>query len=169
MGMISAARRFLAVISICGLALSVVAYIGSFIGTTMDGIFRWAIVLHVGIFVLLLPMYGVEYTALKNRSFFWKGFAQAMPRWVVPCVKVLGVFFFVHFVLFLVQSHAAAPEIKNGEYVLNDHGRLVKILTQGEYLGLKGAELRLFATAWMFFYFVPAMYWWFPRNRYSAA
>jgi len=131
--------------------------------------FRWAIALHVGVFALLLPMYAVEYRALNNRSFFWKAFAQGLPSWVVPAIKLLGLFFAVHFVLFLAQSHAAAPEIKDGEYVLNNHGKIVKVLTESEYLRLKGAELRLFATGWMFFYFVPTMYWWFPRGRQQVA
>jgi len=84
--------------------------------------------------------------------------------WVVPTFKLLGVFFAIHFVLFLIQSHAASPKIKNGEYILDNHGQIVKVLTEREYFRLKGAELRLFATGWMFFYFVPAAYWWFPRN-----
>lgn len=88
-----------------------------------------------------------------------------MPKWVVPTIKLLGAFFALHFFLFLVESHAAAPKVKDGEYVLDNHGQIVKVLSEREYLDLKGAELRLFATGWIFFYFVPAAYWWFPRNR----
>ncbi len=91
-----------------------------------------------------------------------------MPKWVVPTIKLFGLFFLVHFIVFLVQSHAAAPAIQDGQYVLDNHGRVVKVLTASEYLSLKGAELRLFATGWMFFYFVPVVYWWFPRNRESG-
>jgi hypothetical protein len=149
--MISVIRRFVAVLSGCGLAASAVVYVGSYVGTTMDSISRLAIVLHLGVFMLMLPMFAVEYPGLVNRSFFWKGFKQGRPRWVVPGVNVLGVFFMLHFVLFLVQSHAAAPEIINGQYVLNNHGQIVKVLTQSEYSTLKGAELRIFATGWMFF------------------
>ncbi|MFY9909955.1 MAG: hypothetical protein WCF22_07060 [Candidatus Sulfotelmatobacter sp.] len=163
--MILAIRRVLAVLAACGLVTSAFVYIGSYVGMTMDGLFRWAFVLHVGVFILLLPMFALEYSALNARTFFWKGFAEAMPKWVVPTIKLLGVFFTIHFLLFLIQSHAASPQIKSGEYVLDNHGQIVKVLTQREYLGLKGAELRLFATGWMFFYFVPAAYWWFPRNR----
>jgi hypothetical protein len=158
-------RRSLAIASAGGLLASVVIYIASYYGGTMDAIAGWAIVLHIGIFVLLLPMCVVEYSALKQRTFFLKGFARGMPKWVVPGVKLLVLFFAIHFVLFLMQSHAAAPEIRNGEYVLNDHGRIIKALTQSEYYALKGAELRLFTAGWMFFYFVLTAYWWFPRTR----
>jgi hypothetical protein len=69
--------------------------------------------------------------------------------------------------LFLVQSHASAPEIINGQYVLDNHRQIVKVLTQPEYWTLKGAELRIFATGWIFFYFVLTM-WWFPRQSEST-
>ena len=100
----------------------------------------------------------IEYDAVRQRTFFMKGFARGMPKWVVPSAKLLALFFAVHFVLFLVQSHAAVPEVRNGEYVLNDHGRIVRTLAQSEYFTLKGGELRLFATGWLFFYFVLTAY-----------
>jgi hypothetical protein len=105
--MILMIRRILAVLAGCGLVASVLAYLGSYVGTTMDGLFRWAIVLHIGIFILLLPMYALDYSAVKARTFFWKGFSQGMAKWVVPTIKLLGVFFAIHFFLFLIQSHAA--------------------------------------------------------------
>ena len=163
--MIQVVRRSLAIVSGSGLFASIVIYIASYGGATMDAIFRWAIVLHIGIFVLLLPIYAVEYSTVRQRTFFSKGFARGMPRWVVPSTKLLALFFAVHFVLFLAQSHGSAPEIKNGEYVLNDHGKIVKTLTQSEFYKLKGAELRLFATEWMFFYLVPTVYCWFTRTE----
>jgi hypothetical protein len=110
-------------------------------------------------------MYAVEYSSVRQRTFFSKGFARGMPKWVVRSIKLLALFFAVHLVLFVTQSHASVPEIRNGEYVLNDHGKIVKTLTQSEFYKLKGAELRLFATEWMFFYFVPTAYWWFPRTE----
>jgi hypothetical protein len=166
--MIQVVRRSLAIVSVSGLLASIVIYVASYRGATMDSIGRWAIVLHIGIFVLLLPMYAVEYPAVRQRIFFPKGFARGMPEWVVPGIKLLALFFAVHFVLFLMQSHASAPEIKNGEYVLSDHGKIVKTLTQAEFYKLKDAELRLFATGWMFFYFVPMAYWRFPRTEQKA-
>jgi hypothetical protein len=166
--MIQVVRRSLAIVSASGLFASIVIYIASYHGATMDSIARWAIVLHIGIFVLLLPMYVVNYSTLRQRAFLWKGFARGMPRWVVPSIKLLALFFAVHFALFLAQSQASAPETKNGKYVLNDHGKIVKTLTQAEFSKLKGAELRLFATGWMFFYFVPTAYWWFSRTKHET-
>lgn len=151
----------------CGLFVSAVAYVLSYFGATLDGMPRWAIALHIGIFALLLPICTVEYRAIRKRTFL-KGFARGRPNWIATSIKLFGLFFFIHFALFLAQSHAASPEIKNGEFVLDDHGAVVKVLTKSQYQELKGAELRLFATGWMFFYLVPTVYWWFPKSQQPA-
>jgi len=166
--MILVIRRILAVLAACGLVAAVFAYLGSYVGTTMDSRDRWEILLTIGIFILVLPMYAVDWELMKRRFSFWKAFSQGMPRWVIPTITLLGVFAAIHFFLFLIQSQAASPQIKNGKYVLDSHGKIVKELTEREYLRLKGAELRMFATGWMFLYLVPATYWWFPRERVSA-
>src|SRR5579862_7910142 len=132
--MISTFRRFFAILSACGLAASAIVYVASYLGATMDSLSRWAFVLHIGVFITLVPMYAVEYSSIKDRTFSWAGFAQGVPRWVVRSIKLLGLFFIFHFVWFLVQSHAASPELKNGGFVLNNHGQIVKVLTQSEYL-----------------------------------
>jgi hypothetical protein len=147
-------RRFLAIVSACGLAAAVLIYAGSIMGTTMDSIFRWAIFLHIGVFVLLLPMYSLEYSAIRSRTFFWKSFAEGQPKWTVRSIQLFGLFLTFHFLFFLAQSRAAAPKIKDGECVLDSHGQTVRVLSASEYRSLKGSELRPFATGWMFFYFV---------------
>ena len=161
--MIQLVHKGLAIVSACGLLAGLVVYIASYRGATIDAIARWAIALHVGVFTLLLPMYAVEYSQVRQRTFFWRGFGRNMPKWVISAIKLLGLFFVVHFVLFLAESHASSPELKDGQYVLDDHGTTIRTLTRAQYYSLKGAELRLFATGWMFFYLVPTAYWWYLR------
>jgi hypothetical protein len=69
----------------------------------------------------------------------------------------------LHFSLHSILG--SEPHGEDGQYVLDNHGRTVKALTQLKYFKLKAAELRMFAAGWIFFYFVPTMYWWFPRGR----
>jgi hypothetical protein len=195
--MVLVIRRLLAFLAGCGLATSIAVYLESFRGTTFDSLIPLPFVLHLGVFVLVVPMVVIESSSfnfetppwiwfsggrpIKRGSFSWKGhaqgapvwgetfywkqFSQGMPKWIVPAIKLLGLFFIFHFILFLVQSHAASPQIEDGQYVLNNHGQTEKALTQLEYFKLKAAELRMFAAGWIFFYFVPTMYWWFPRGR----
>jgi hypothetical protein len=162
--MVSLVRRGLALIAASALAASLTVYALSFVGTTMDGMFRWAMLLHAGVFALVLPMYAVEYSAIKNSKYLWDRILRGLPKWAIRAIQIGGLFFAAHFILFLVQSHAASPEIINGEYVLNNHGHIVKELTESQYRWLKGSELRLFATGWMSFYLALALYWWFPRR-----
>jgi hypothetical protein len=158
-------RRTLAIAAALSFLASMGTFVRSFFGLTIDKLGVWIFVFHGGIFLLLLPMVVVEYPAIKANAFFWKEFARGKPRWVCPGITVSFLFFVIFLVLFLVLSHASSPEIQNGEYVLTNHGDFVRVLSESEYLRLKGWELRFFASAWMCFYFILTMYWWFPRNR----
>jgi hypothetical protein len=111
----------------------------------------------------------IEYQPMAQRTFFMKGFAVGKPSWIVSGINTLGIFFAAHLVLFLVLSHAASPEIVNGQFVLNDHGTIKEMLTERAYFHLKADELRFFASGWMFFYFATTAYWWFPSSRSSPS
>ena len=153
-----AIRKVIAALAASGLGVSLFAYVGSCLGLTMDGMWRLAMALHVGIFVLFIVTQR-NYVALKRGRLALKGLLKGSPRWVVSAFWLLTISFAVHFLLFAAESHGAAPDIKNGRYVLDN-----RIITQHEYLHLEGAELRLFATFWMCLYFVLTAYWWFPQT-----
>jgi len=143
-------------------------YAASFLGLTLDRMGDWGFALTIGTFAFMIPMILIEYPSVRERTFFWVGFSKGRPNWTRPAITFLGAFFFVHFVLFLVLSHGAAPQIVEGNFVLNNHGRIIKELTKARYLSLKGDELRIFATGWIYFYFIAVMYWWFPRQQRAA-
>lgn len=133
-------------------------------GASLDSL-GWGFgLLFCGVFVLFIPLCGIESNAMSNGTFFWKDFSRGMPKWVVPAIKLFGLFWAIHFVLFLVQSNGASPEFRDGHFVLNNHGTIKRILTESEYVWLKGAELRMFVTGLSCFYFVSMSYWWFPRD-----
>ena len=158
-------RRILTIFAAAGLAASAVVYFATFAGLTLNGAnFLFAFALHVGVFALFAPMCWVEREAIKDHEFFMKGFAAGKPTWAVPTVQFLGAFAVANFVLFLILSRASSPEILHGQFVLNNHGTITKVLTESEYSRLKADELRLFASGWVFFYSAGAIYWWFPRS-----
>jgi hypothetical protein len=161
--MISINRRFLALLSTCGLAASFVAYAESFSVSRADTIFRWWIVLLPGWMALFVPIYVLEYPASKAPSFAWKVFARGMPSWVAPCFWLLSLIALAHFAWFHVHAHWGVPEVRDGQYVLISHGHTLKVLTQADYVKLRAAGARMFASGMIMFYFMPVMYWWFPR------
>ena len=160
--------RILAVLSVCGFAASLAVYLFSYGGLTLDRMGLWPFAFTFGIVLLYVPMCLIEYSSL-NQTTFRKRFSEGKPFWIVPAMNCFGAFFVIHFVLFGALSHFATPDVLNGRYVLNDHGAIRKVLTQREYISLKGDELRIFPTGWMVFYFVTAAYWWFPQRRSGGA
>jgi hypothetical protein len=89
---------------------------------------------------------------------------RGKPRLVLRSMQVLFLLFVAVFFSFLALSHTASPDIINGEYVLNSHGKIVGHISERHYLFLKGWELRLFASGWILAYFTAMMNWWFPRQ-----
>lgn len=122
----------------------------------MDKLGARAVLLHLGIFALAIPLAFVDRQGNPFRG---------KPRWVVRSMQILFLLFVAHFFVFLTLSHVAAPEIINGDYVLNSHGKIVGYISQRDYLFLKGWELRLFASGWIVVYYALMMYWWFPRQE----
>jgi len=163
--MATLARRVFAMASVCGLAVSIWAYLASYAGTTMEDVSSLVIVLSVGAFAILVPIYVLEFHSVRRGEFFWRDFSIGRPKWAVPAIKLIGSFFCLHFIWFLIESHLGSPEYQNGKYLLDANGNTIRELTKQAYLALKGWELRVFATGWLFFYFVPLMYWSFPRHR----
>lgn len=153
----------MAFLSACGFAASIFAYIASFSGALVDTIFPGFVPLLFGWIVLFIPMYALEYPASRAPTFFWK-FARGMPSWVAPCGTALSLIGVAHLVWVSVHSGLGVPAIQDGQYVLGSRGRILKVLTQAEYLTLAAAGLRACATIMISFYFAPMMYWWFRRK-----
>lgn len=133
--------------------------VATFSGLTMDSLgLKIILPLHLGLFVLYALLLLVE------RPSKGLGLFRGRPLWVLRSTQILFLLFAAVFFAFMASSHAASPEIVNGQYVLSDHGRVVRPISEGEYLRLKASELRLFASGWMVFYYPLTMAWWFPRQ-----
>jgi hypothetical protein len=151
-------RKVVAVAAAPGLVAGIYIFVASFFGLTMNQLGGRAFLLHAGIFALFIPLVFVERWSKGVEPF------RGKPRWVLRSMQVLFLLFVVVFFSFLALSRAASPDIINGEYVLNSHGKIVGHISERQYLFLKGWELRLFASGWTLFYFTAMMNWWFPRQ-----
>ena len=155
----------MAIVGAFGLLASSSAFIGSFLGLTLDKLGKWILVLHGGVFLLALPMVAIEYPAKQANTLFWKDFECGKPRWIRLAIIATFILFAVIFILFALLNHVSSPEIQDGQYVLNNHGNIIRVLSEREYLRLKGWELRTFAAGWICFYVMITAYWWYPRIR----
>jgi hypothetical protein len=151
-------RKVVAIAAAPGLIASIYIFIASFLGLSMDNLGGKAFLLHLGIFALFIPLIFVDHWSNGVDPF------RGKPRWVLRSMQILFLLFLVVFFTFLFLSHAASPEIINGEHVLNNHGKIVGYISERDYRSLKGWELRLFASGWLLGYYAVMMYWWFPRQ-----
>jgi len=155
-------RKFLAALSAFGLGASVLIYVRSFFGATMENGYLWLTVLAIPA-AALFPTLLLEHSMLEDRT--WKGFVRDMPAWVVPCICLLMLFSFGNFLWDAFLRQAGAPIVKDGQYLLVDRGQILKEISQAEYLALREADLRGRASLMIAWFFIPMARLWFPRTR----
>lgn len=160
----SRARRYLALLSACGLVASMSAYVASFFGETIELGLTPTALLFFGAIALVLPIRILEPSS-KWLKYFWTEFIRGMPGWVLPMVVFTWLIAISHFVWFLLHSGLGAPEIRDGQYVVANREQVFKLLTRAEYVSLKEAQVRMFATMMISIYFGATMFWWFRRNE----
>lgn len=151
-------RKVLAIVAALGSITGIYTFIASLFGLTMDKLGAKAVLLHLGLFALGIPLVFAERWGKGVNPFLGK------PRWVLRSLQILFFFFIVVFVIFLALGHAGSSEIINGEYALNSHGEVIRYISERDYLFLKGWELRFFAAGWIVMYYGLTMHWWFPRR-----
>lgn len=163
--MTTSMRLVFAGLSAFAIAMCIVGYVESLSGTTIALQSQWMTAIGFGAIVIQVPMYLRERASLKNRALAWKVFAQRVPKWAVFCVKLFYVVVFAHVVWLFIKSDYAVPTLQDGRYLLVSRGRIVRAITEKDYLALNAAEFRVFAVLMISCYLVPLLYWWFQRNQ----
>ncbi|GAA4840690.1 hypothetical protein [Algivirga pacifica] len=143
---------------ILGLTVHIISLLGIYIGDSIP--FVW--MLHLGIFVVWVPAVLLlkdnpelqQLNASKNKNplkFYGILFKNA-PK---P-VMVISLFFFayamINFFLFMQSGGGGVPSIIDGKYVINNHGNIIKELTEAEFFKMKANEIRGFSGHWIAFY-----------------
>jgi hypothetical protein len=131
-------RKSSASLAILGMALCIAAFVASFFGLTFDATSTLWLVLSGVIAILMAPPSGRQFLASWRKRYasasiaqnnLWNEVWRSRPSWVKLGSQYLGAFLIVNFVFFLIQSHATSPQIKDGQYVLSDHGHIKMVLT----------------------------------------
>lgn len=160
--------RILALVSLSGLLLSLAAHLAALSGIDVAAKVPAVWALHVGIFVVFGPFILASRKVLGLRP----GYAQMrelFPPWIVALGTMLFVYVIVNFVLFLLATQGGNPAIHDGKFVLQEHGRLVREITQAEYTAFRANEVRGFSGHWLLFYFIPFAYFGFARPSGARA
>ncbi|QCP52183.1 hypothetical protein FAZ95_23655 [Trinickia violacea] len=156
-------NRFIAGVAAIGLALSVIVHGASLLGVDVPTSFPLVWGLHVGIFIVFVP------AIISARKRFGArptlaDFRMAFPTWVQVFTISLVVYTVLNF-YFSLLGISGNPAIKAGQYVLENHGRVVRSLSAAEFTSLRARVTRGFSGHWMLFYFLALAYFAFCRDR----
>jgi len=163
-------RRLIASVAFIGLALSAMVHGATFLGVDLIEKFQLVWGLHLGIFplfflmILAIRIEEKDSYGFLRKSLSWKRFFAPMPIWAKYVTYALLAYALINFALFLFLSEGGTPELRDGKYVLHDHGRIIRELTEQEYHLQKAYVLRGFSGHWMYFYIISGLYFWFPKQ-----
>lgn len=156
------------VLALWGFLMSLVVHGATYAGVNLSEKLPWVWGLHVLIFPLAIPMIlRLRARGLEGRD-FWKSFFAPTPKWVKYFVYALGAYTLINFLLFLYLVKGGSPDIRDGQYVLHNHGKIIRELTAEEYATYKAYVLRGFSGHWLYFYFVSAVFYLFPIQKKNS-
>ena len=156
-------RRAFSIFAFAGFFTSLLVHLTTFFGIDPSKHVSWVWALHLGVFIVFIPMLFVQ--GLVPKKDFWAKVFAAMPRWAGYAVKALFAYAVINFVLFLFLSKGGVPDVRDGKYVLHNHGEVIRELSEDEYELQKAYVVRGFSGHWMVFYLVPALTFWYRKNE----
>jgi hypothetical protein len=157
------------ILSSCDFAIGVLSFLYSFCGAPVEVILIWAIPLCI--IGVLIPDIGIliENPNSRTWSFYLKGIYKSLPNWAAPCHWLLLIIAIINYILFGIHNGWGLPDVRNGQFVIVDHGLILKILTRQDYDIAKRMELRTLAVWVVFACFGPMMYWFFHQKDTNQA
>jgi hypothetical protein len=157
-------KKYLFYFALTGWTLGLIVHILSLadIDVTEKAPFVW--LLHIGIFVVWLQvvldfkkneeLQEYQQSGMLNRMNpieFFKIIFKETPTWMTIIAGAGFFYAFINFMLF-IASQNGTPDIKDGQFILHNHGELIKTLTEQEYHHYKANEVRGFSGHWILFY-----------------
>ena len=168
--------RIFGIAALLTFALSAIVHFATYVvsaGLSMDQV--W--LLHLASMAVLVPMVlsltrqlqrhpkpvvtglFAEWRAAKRqkKEFSAKLVATVPPALRIACI-VAGIYALANFVAFIVLMEGGGPSVKEGKYVLHDHGRKIRDLSKAEYDQLRVYQVRGCSGHWMVFSIVSMTY-----------
>ena len=161
-------NRLLAFLSLIGFTLSLFVHISALLGSDAAAKIPHLGFLHLGIFVVFIPFVLLSRKVFGPTPTQEKVFAQ-FPRWVIVLGYVLFAYTIVNFLLFLIASEGGGPAMRDGKYLLESHGRILREITASEYQHFRFNVNRGFSGHWIVFYFIPLAFFMFRRKPQPAS
>jgi len=132
------------------LVISVAAHASSFLGIDPMAVIPGVMFIHLLIFPPFIAALHYTNKAGGSSNGLDTVLEQA-PGWMQVMTGVCFVYVIVNFLIFMVLSEGGGPDKRDGKYFLTDHGRIVREITEQEYVRHEAYVVRGFSGHWMFF------------------
>jgi hypothetical protein len=165
--MTSAFRNVWLAIASIGLVLSLYVHLLSYFGVPVVQRAPSLWLLHLGIFVVILPFALVKVGGSKQerKVSFWLRLFKEHPPWVLNLVYVLFLYAIINFLVGLYLTSGGVPAIVNGQTVLASHSKILRVLSPQEFQYHQALAMRMFSGHWLLFYGIPCLYLAVGRRR----
>ncbi len=157
-------------IAISGFVVSLLIHIISLTGYNQNNSIPFIWIIHIFVFVVFIPgilkISRYDRIKQKNRKLIEnvKNLTAGVPK-IISIIALISFFYAImNFMAFIVLSEGGGPNIIDGEYVLSNHGDIIRTLTEKEYFLFQANELRGFSGHWMLFYSISVLML-YPRKR----
>ena len=160
-------NRTFGILAATGFLAALIVHALTFTQIDLTGLFPYVWSLHIGIFVVFFPFIWSARKSLGAGA-ATKNLLSSLPRWASVALIVVFVYAIVNFAVFFYLSEGGGPDIRNGQFILHSHGRLIRQLSEDEYHLKKAYELRGYSGHWLLFYVLPAFYFLLQRRTGST-
>ena len=157
--------KFLFWLAVTGWILGLTVHILSLASIDVTEKIPFVWMLHIGIFVVWIPAVLVlrksrelkdlqrPGTLSKMNPFaFFTVIGKNAPKWMAIVAAGGLVYAVINFLLFMFSQQNGMPGIKNGQYVLQNHGQWIRNITAQEYHSYQASLVRGFSGHWIAFY-----------------
>jgi hypothetical protein len=156
-------NRFFALVAFVGLVLAAAVHVAAVAGIDVTERIPLVWLPHVGIFVVFIPFIFSARKVLGAKPSL-SDIRALLPGWVILAGAALLIYVIINFAIFVVSTQGGSPLIQEGKYVLQNHGQLIREISQAEYTTFQANELRGFSGHWLVFYFIPFAYFMFAKK-----
>ena len=144
----------LAGLALAGFALSLWVHISALRGIDLSRQYPQVWALHAGVFVVFLSMVFASRRVLGRKPTL-RQWRELLPRSVGLLCAAVMLYALVNFFVGALSMQSGTPDVVDGQYVMQDHGHVVRTISAEQYEAARASELRMFSGHWMIFYFVP--------------
>lgn len=126
-----------------GFLFTLALHLLTFLPLDVEPLRPFAAFAFIGVFLVFAPFILLGSRAEKRDAAAWTKTMRCAPRWLNGALVVLFLYVAFNFVTMLNTNSSASPTVKDGKYVLQSHGAVVRVLSPAEYAQAVAYDMRL--------------------------